>query len=280
MAEPFGIVAGAVGIAAAFTACADCFQYIQVGRHFGRDFQTDLLSLDCASLRLARWGQGVNIFGDPKLGRPDATSAEIQTVKDCLLQILVLFEDTEKISKGYRINAKAGDDVSTLLISDMDPTTLSLRDKLKSLATRKRKGSSILKTTSWALYRKSELAELITNITSLIDNIERLFPATQAQLALVEREIIELRDGYTLEHVEKAAQGVDDMLFQAARETRIGHQYSNMKIKGRSHLGDMFGSNWTGDAVGLSHSYDNVLLDKDGKASMGNKYGGKDFWDD
>ena len=60
MAEPFGIVAGAVGIAAAFTACVDCFEYIQLGRHFGRDYQTDLLSLNCARLRLTRWGQAVN----------------------------------------------------------------------------------------------------------------------------------------------------------------------------------------------------------------------------
>jgi hypothetical protein len=36
MAKPFGIIAGAVGIAAAFTACVDCFNYIQLGRRFGR----------------------------------------------------------------------------------------------------------------------------------------------------------------------------------------------------------------------------------------------------
>lgn len=34
MAEPFGIVSGTVGIASAFTACVDCFEYIQLGRHF------------------------------------------------------------------------------------------------------------------------------------------------------------------------------------------------------------------------------------------------------
>jgi len=28
MAEAFGVVAGSVGIAAAFTACIDCFEYI------------------------------------------------------------------------------------------------------------------------------------------------------------------------------------------------------------------------------------------------------------
>jgi hypothetical protein len=54
MAEPFGIAAGAVSIAAAFTACVDCFGYVQLGHHFRRDFQTDLLTLSCARLRLTR----------------------------------------------------------------------------------------------------------------------------------------------------------------------------------------------------------------------------------
>ena len=51
MAEPFGIATWAVGIAAAFTACVDCFGYVQLGHHFERDFQTDLLALNCARLR-------------------------------------------------------------------------------------------------------------------------------------------------------------------------------------------------------------------------------------
>lgn len=62
MTDPFGVVAGAIGIAAAFTACVDCVGYVQFGRHFGQDFQTDLLTLNCARLRLTRWGQAVNIY--------------------------------------------------------------------------------------------------------------------------------------------------------------------------------------------------------------------------
>ena len=87
MAEPFGIVAGAIGIASAFTACVDCFEYVQCGAqcgcHFGRDFETSQLALNCARLRLTRWGESVNIYDDPKLGRQDATSTEIQP-KGCV----------------------------------------------------------------------------------------------------------------------------------------------------------------------------------------------------
>jgi hypothetical protein len=111
MAEPFGIAAGAVGIAAAFTACVNCFGYVQLGRHFGRDLQTDMLALNCSRLCLTRWGQAVNIYDDPKLGRQDATPAEIQAAKDTLHHILRLFADTEKISKKYKLNANAGDDL-------------------------------------------------------------------------------------------------------------------------------------------------------------------------
>jgi hypothetical protein len=105
MAEPFGITAGAIGIATAFTACIDCFEYIQFGRHFERDFQTDLLTMSCARLRLTRWGESVNIYNDPRLGKPDATAPEIQLAKDTLLQIVVLFVQTEEISKKYKLTA-------------------------------------------------------------------------------------------------------------------------------------------------------------------------------
>ena len=111
MAEPFGFVAGAVSISAAFTACVDRFGYIQFGRHFGRDFQTDQLSLDCARLRLTCWGQAVDIYNDPRLGKHEAAATEIQTAKDILLQMLALFADSENISKKYKLSAKAGEDL-------------------------------------------------------------------------------------------------------------------------------------------------------------------------
>jgi hypothetical protein len=85
MAEPFGIVASAISIASAFTACVDCFEYVQFGRHFGRDFETSQLALNYARLRLIRWGESVNIYNNPKLGRQDATMTEIQLIKDLLL---------------------------------------------------------------------------------------------------------------------------------------------------------------------------------------------------
>jgi hypothetical protein len=192
----------------------------------------------------------------------------------------VLFAETEKISKRYKLNAQTGDDLSTLSTDDINPAILSLNNKMKALAIKRRKGSSILKTASWALYHRSELKELISNITSLIDNLEKLFPASQTQLALVKQETAEIHTHQALELVETAAQHVDPMLRAAAREALTGHQYLGVTVKGKAQTGDAFSSDWKGGAVGASHTYDGVEVDRDGKALIGNKYGGKDFWDD
>ena len=152
-----------------------------------------------------------------------------------------------------------------------------LSNKMKELAIRRQKGSSVLKTASWALYHRSELKELIENITSLIDNIEAIFPAPQLQLALVKQETAEIQDKQALGLVESAAQDVDSLLQAAAKEALTGHQYLNVVIKGKAQTGDVFSSDWKGEAREASHKYDGVEVDKDG---MGNQYGGKGFWDD
>ena len=103
--------------------------------------------LGCARLRLTRWGESVNIYDDPRLGRPDAIIAEIQVAKDILLQILVLFADTEGISKKYRLAAKAGEDLSAFSTGGMDATLVALDTKMNGLAIKRQNGSRFLKLT-------------------------------------------------------------------------------------------------------------------------------------
>jgi hypothetical protein len=280
MAEPFGIAAGAIGIATAFTACIDCFEYIQIGRHFGRDFQTDLLSLSCARLRLTRWGESVNIYNDPKLGKADTVVPETQLAKDTLLQIVGLFVQTEEISKKYRPAAKPSENLSAFSVTDMDPAHIALDNKMKELAIKRRNGSRFLKLTSWAIYHRAEFRHLINDITSLIDNIENLFPAPQAQIALARQEAAELGNKESVELVENAAKGVDNLLQTAAQEVLTGHQYLNVIIRGQAQTGDTYSSDWKRGAIGAPHKYDGVEVERGGKGLLGNKYGGKDFWDD
>jgi hypothetical protein len=283
MAEPFGIVSGAVGIATAFNACVDCFKYVKLGRLFGRDFQTSQLSLSCVRLRLSRWGKAVHIFDDPYLGNPNATPEELQNAKRTLLHILCLFEDTATISHKYRLRAKSSDDLSEFLPGDLDATSAALDNKMRDLAVQRQKGASILKTTQWALYEGSEFKRLIESITLLIGNLETLFPARPQQASLMDQELKEIHDKQHLKLLAATAQGVDETLRRAADEAlTTGHRYRNIQIRGKTriHLGDAFGADWQGGAVGKNLTFDGMVIDSEAKVFGGNKYGGKDFCDD
>jgi hypothetical protein len=67
------------------------------------------------------------VYGDDKLGRPEATTVEIQTAKNPLFQIVALFTDTEKISKKYRKDA-------TCSTSDVDARVIALHNKMREPA--------------------------------------------------------------------------------------------------------------------------------------------------
>ncbi|OBT39543.1 hypothetical protein VE00_10655 [Pseudogymnoascus sp. WSF 3629] len=270
MAEPFGLSAGAVSIAAAFTTCIDCFGYIQFGRHFGRDFQTDQLTLSCARLRLARWGESVDIYNDSKLGKVDATEAEIQVAKDTLLQILVLFAETRRISNSYRSAAKADEDLSPFSTDDMDRTIAALDNTMEGLAVKRQKGSRLLKLASWALYHRAELKTLLNNIILLIDSIEKLFPAPETQLTLLRQDAAAVGDKESLELIKSNAKGVDSLLQTAIQEALTGHQYLNvveLEQGGKALIRNKNGDNERSKVV---NNFSGSVSTSGGKAIYGN----------
>jgi hypothetical protein len=121
------------------------------------------------------------MYGDDKLGRSEATTVDIQTAKNPLFQIIALFADTEKISKKYRKDA-------TCSTNDVDARVIALHNKMRELAMKQQNDSTFLKTTSWTIYHRSELKQLIM----LIDNLEKLFPAAADQVRLAKQEVKEI----------------------------------------------------------------------------------------
>ncbi|KAI0858171.1 small s protein [Xylaria cubensis] len=271
MSDPFSITAGAVGIATAFSACIECFNYVQLGRHFGRDFQTCTLLLACAKMRLARWGEAVQIDKDPMLNRPDATFEETQMAKKALLQILMLFADTEKISKKHKSSAKPGVDLSVITTNGLDSAIAALSNRMKEISIKRQKTSSFFKLTSWAIYQRVELQELITGITLLIENLEKLFPAPKSQPKTAQ-ETAQNPSRLCLES------SGDACCKTSAIATLPGHYYANLAVDGKAQIGDIFSDNW-GGMQGVSHRYNGVQVCRNGKAHIGNKFGGKSFWD-
>jgi Prion-inhibition and propagation len=263
MAEPFGIVSGAVGIAAVFTTCVDVFEYIHLGRRFGKDYQTNQLQLTLLRLRLSRWGQAVDIYRDPQLGNPTATPAEIQTAKDTLLQILVLFEDSNRISKKFAITTNdnlappAQDAASELEVA-------ALNNRMRDMAVKRRKGTSLLKVTAWALHHGAAFDTLITQIRDLIEGLENLLPAPTALRDLAKQEVADIKAPQEVEVLKSVSTKVDPLFYEAASQIH-GNVFRNLDIDagkdGNVLNGNYYAPGYQGvQTKGASNLFDGVKI--------------------
>jgi hypothetical protein len=78
MAEVFGVIASALSVAALFNNCVDCFEFIQLGRRFGSDYERCQLRLDIAKTRLGRWGEAVKVNEDARFYSDSPTDKSVQ----------------------------------------------------------------------------------------------------------------------------------------------------------------------------------------------------------
>jgi hypothetical protein len=197
--EPAGLAVGVIALAGLFNNAVDCFKYVQLGRSFGTNFQTSLLKLDNARLRISRWGAAVGLSGDLE----DARSLQGATVnkEDVLIaertlgQILKLFADAEGISAKYKRFARPDDlTLSALKVhADMDAVGQSLHKKMRKLCIKRQNRSTLYQKAKWALYKEEHFKKLIENIKDLVNALSKLFPdVRQEQLKLCEIKVSEI----------------------------------------------------------------------------------------
>ncbi|KAK4216293.1 heterokaryon incompatibility protein s [Rhypophila decipiens] len=218
--EVAGLVIGGVSLASLFTTCVDCFEYIQLGRQFGRDYQTAVLRLDLLKLRLSRWASAVN---DSDYGVSVQSDDEIVKVKEVLGQIIELFEATEKSSKKF----KASDDGAGM--ADLDKDFESIHLKMKNLALKRQNRSSFAKKVSWVLHEAKYFTRLIEDLEPLVRDLVDMFPAVEEQqreLSVQEAEELQADRGVVL--LQDANQGEDELLREAiaqALASQVKHQF-------------------------------------------------------
>jgi len=282
MAEVFGIVAGAAGLAGLFTPCVDCFEYIQFGRHFGKDYERCLVKLDIIRLRLTRWGQAVGVYDDQTQAgvatqhRIVATDEELQQCASILQQIQDLFEEAESTSISFRTKSEKAKRTEEIALyqpdSDLDARYRSVHLTSRVIAKKRQKGTNFLQKVSWALYNKKKFDRLVEDLTGFIDALETVFPAEVAQLQAVicKGEVEEFEEVEKLTVLGDAA-GKDDKLLVTEvtkAAARKGNHYENFEIYGedagfKTQVGNIY-------EAGRSR-------EGDGNVYKGFKIGGKGF---
>lgn len=294
MAEPFGIVTGALSIAALFNNCVDCFEYIQLGRNFGRDYQTSQLKLDIAEVRLTRWGQSVKVYEDTNFAQVKQGNGTYISAKEILEQLLMLFWAAQKVSERYKNKISTSPEDMTLVDStnDLDATFLGLHNRMRDLSLRRQKKAGLRQKTIWALHDGKKFATLVGQIIDFIKELEELFPATAARQSLAIREVEEVDDTPSLQALKEAAANVDELLAEAATKKEeqilVMNLVKEAKISGSAKFraGDEYSESGIasiaqikGRVVGASNMVEKLEAGDNAAVHVGTKYGGKGVLD-
>lgn len=267
--DVFGVVASDNSLASVFTATVECLDYVHLGVSPARDFEPSFLNLTCTQVRLGRWGQALDIHSSPRFTNRDAEDEEVRLGKKILEQILILLRDAREVSQPYTSG-------EGFIGGSNDSPLAALNNNLRNVARNRRRGSTVLRATRWVMYDRTRLDHLVADTTRLVDSLERLFPAPGSSLDyLAGREVAVTTNREQLSYLSSAANHVGDKYLQAAiSKSTIGHYYSDMRIQGKALTGDFFAMGWTAGAVGLPHSYNNIVIEKGAVAHHGNQYGG------
>ncbi|KAI1103268.1 prion-inhibition and propagation-domain-containing protein [Jackrogersella minutella] len=283
MAEVFGTVATALSVAALFNNCVDCFEYIQLGRDFGRDYERCQLKLDIAKTRMSRWGRAVRINEAPQFACPHPDDVPSRQARAILEEIEQLFRTVQKASKRYEI-AATRDELLRFGEKDMQPVARGLHNRLDEITSRRQKKTSLFRKAAWALYDGKNFDKLVREIAGFVDELENLYPTESDRRDLVEVEIEELNDEPTLTALQDAAAGTDVVLSDAvAKKLEVcgGRNYARMiqseeqaRIRVGNEWSEVFSKTWTGAADQTSNQAESIASRGTSAVHIGNSFGG------
>jgi hypothetical protein len=221
-----GLVVGVAALASLFNSTVECFEFIQLGRAFGKDFQTSQLKLDNARLRLSRWGKSLGLDDEIRdttslQGRFGSESA-IKHAEALLGQIVELFAEAEGVSNRYKSRKEPRDD--SLVVydpqTDLNAAAAKLHLKMRQLAIERQNRTGIRQKAKWALYQEKQFRRLIEDITELVDSLVELFPAAQqSQRELCDLEVSAIGEGEGISILRDIAAAQDKLLEEAIKTT-------------------------------------------------------------
>ncbi|KAK1759699.1 hypothetical protein QBC47DRAFT_357538 [Echria macrotheca] len=201
--EVAGLVLGTLGIAGLFKSCIENFDIVVRAKDFSEEF--DLL---CAKqIRLVIWGEtlglvsnnGTGVGTHPALERPDIRPA----IEANLYHLRNLLSKADVITGRYEANDKtpAGDALESS--SKGMVIFRSQFDKFKARLRQNQKQTSTWKVTRWSVHDYDQFRKLITDITEILDGLERVTSALkngllERQQAVLIEEIQSLSDTESL----------------------------------------------------------------------------------
>ncbi|KAI9739998.1 MAG: hypothetical protein M1818_005054 [Claussenomyces sp. TS43310] len=290
MADLAGLVVGGVALASLFNTCVQNFEYIQLGRSFGADYEKCLLRLDVARLRFTRWGASVNIDVDAadgarSLGRVQATPAQAEMVRELLGQILNLFAAAQSKSSFYAQRAQQPYKTAVFQSSELPLRVRECHEAVVQQARRRQKRTGMAKVVRWALYEKRQFETLINELADFIGYLQDVFPAVlPAQSEACVAVVAELATESNMALLEEAARDTDHVLLHEVERTKAERGFTATYERivamenAQVQYGDRFLDGNRTRAPPSGASYRGITLRGESRAILGDTYGQDGFW--
>jgi hypothetical protein len=251
MAETAGLVVGVVALAGLFNNTVECFEFVQLGRIFGKSFQTSQLKLDNVRLRLSRWGKSIGLDDDVRdtvsLQGRFRSEANVKKAEALLGHIIELFAKAESTSNKYKTRTEPQHHSLAAYNpqTDLDPVMAKLHEKMRQLAIERQNRSGLRQKAKWALYEEKQFRRLIEDITELVDSLVELFPATQqSQRELCDAEVAAIGEGEGISVLREIAADQDKLLEDAiAKATNGADRSHHIVFSGNGNTGLQIGHN-------------------------------------
>lgn len=251
MAEAVGLAVGIVALAGLFNNAVECFEFVQLGRNFGKNFQTSQLKLDNSRLRLSRWGKSLDLSNNTasvqSIKSRFGSDQNVDQAKALLNQILELFADAEGVSNKYKTRTKVGD--ASLVTydpsSDLEPAMAELHLAMRQLSIDRQNKSNLKKKVKWAIYEEKHFRRLVEDVTTLVNDLVELFPsAKQLQYRLCADEVSAIKDHEELSVLKEIAVEQDQVLADAlaAASSKAAKSHINV-FSGNNNSGIQLGHN-------------------------------------
>jgi hypothetical protein len=285
--EIAGLAIGTLSLAALFETCMTCFDYIDTGRQYGKDYQRFVISMRSLELRMSRWWDVAGLQAGTARIPEDAE----HHIRDLLGEIHSDLQEARERAQKYNNPVMTDDDGSVRLEN--------LAERFQRQANVRQKRTPLGRVIKWALRDQIKCKRLIKSIKNAVEELEGILPQTAPDSQLTHQAAVEdaeqlIQPAEVEEPAEANATPVIEILHDAtdndpvlqqvleivAKQAESGDEIRNIFTSGKARvaLDDFVASDYKGPAP-LERKHrriiQNVTTSGEGKLQVGTIYGGK-----
>ena len=228
--EPVGLALGIAGLAGLFSTCIDCFNIVQEGRYFGRDYWILEAKYANQRLRLQTWGRACGIADARNRTTTVPWNEDVRLAVESTLQRMAgLFQDHKALHSRYglsTVKSESGKATASAILGTLASKLQARASSLVGAHTEVaapwpsfQRRPALPATIRWAVSDKGKFADLVQHLKDFNDDLEALtteLDVRQRQRDLIREEVGSIIDVEELETIETARMDVSDPVADAA----------------------------------------------------------------